>query len=142
MTPMGNVPVLPALGDTVLAWGWPVVGAPSDPTAWTVALLAAGMLLGLLSVAGLVHRSRRHHSGIFRRLAQALGLGRRQQRLLVVMARRSRIGSPAALLVSRGCFDYAARCGRRAPRPEVAALRRQLFDAGAGPGQPRDNQAA
>ena len=68
----------------------------------------------------------------YRRLGRALGLARRDRRLVWHVAREARLPCPASLLISAGCFDHAAR--RSISRPgrsqRLAAIRRRVFESG------------
>lgn len=76
-------------------------------------LLAAGLVLAMvlaLAAVGLLSLTRRdriRQGPTMRRLCRALGLDTPQRRRLEHMAVKTGVRCPAALLISRGCFDIA-----------------------------------
>lgn len=96
-----------------------------------VAGLVIAMALALLAVGvlSLVRRDHIRQGPTMRRLCRALGLDTPQRRLLEQLAVKTGVRCPAALLISRGCFDTA----HRRYRPQGVALqqlhriRRRIF---------------
>jgi hypothetical protein len=63
-----------------------------------------------------------------RRLGRRLGLSHADRRTLRAIARRAGMPGPAPLIISRGCFDRAARQYRGRDPQQVGRLRRRIFD--------------
>ncbi len=76
-----------------------------------VAGLVIAMALALVAVGvlSLVRRDHVRQGPTMRRLCRALGLDTPQRRLLEQLAGKTGVRCPAALLISRGCFDTAHR---------------------------------
>ncbi len=95
-------------------------------------LLVLGVSLGAWVVMRMRSQDRLRQGPAYRRLSRALGLGRRDRTLVWLVAREARLPCPASLLISRGCFDHAAR--RSVSRPgrsrRLAAIRRRVFQSG------------
>lgn len=103
----------------------------ADPMLWGMAAAAVGA--AILAAVVIVRRRRdlAVHGPTWRRLAQRLRLSSEQRHLLRTLARHVGQTNPAALVISRGCFDRAVQ--RSYPRPRkvpvtVRALRRELFE--------------
>ncbi len=96
-----------------------------------VAGLVIAMALALLAVGvlSLLRRDRLRQGPTTRRLCRALGLDTPQRRLLEQLAVKTGVRCPAALLISRGCFDTAHR--RYAPQgvelQQLNRIRRRVF---------------
>ena len=96
-----------------------------------VAGLVIAMALGLVTVGvlSLVRRDHVRQGPTMRRLCRALALGAPQRRLLENMAMKTGVRCPAALLISRGCFDTAHR--RYRPHgvelQQLNRIRRRVF---------------
>ncbi len=95
-------------------------------------LLVLGVALGAWVVMRMRSQDRLRQGPAYRRLSRALGLGRRDRTLVWLVAREARLPCPASLLISRGCFDHAAR--RSVSRPgrsrRLAAIRQRVFESG------------
>lgn len=81
------------------------------------------------------HGASSGHLGSYRRIARGIGLTGGQRRVLRRLARHAGLDAPAALLVSRGCFEHAVEVAS-SPTTEVDALRRTIFGSGDGPHEP------
>ncbi|MEE9129110.1 MAG: hypothetical protein V3T84_03765 [Phycisphaerales bacterium] len=98
-------------------------------------LLAAGLVfamalaLGAVGLLSLARRDRIRQGPTMRRLCRALGLDTAQRRLLEQLAVNTGVRCPAALLISRGCFDTAHR--RYVPQgvelQQLNRIRRRVF---------------
>ncbi len=77
--------------------------------------LVAGMVIAMalalvaVGVLSLVRQDQVRQGPTMRRLCRALGLDTPQRRLLEQLAGNTGVRCPAALLISRGCFDTAHR---------------------------------
>ena len=110
-----------------------VLGEPLWSTQYR--LLAAGLVfamalaLGAVGLLSLVRRDRIQQGPTMRRLCRGLGLDTAQQRLLQQLAFKTGVRCPAALLISRGCFDTAHR--RYRPQgvelQQLDRIRRRVF---------------
>ncbi len=99
-------------------------------------LLAAGLVFAMalaLAAVGLLSLARRdriRQRPTMRRLCTVLGLDMAQRRLLEHLAVKTGVRCPAALLISRGCFDTAHR--RYGPQgvelQQLNRIRRRIFD--------------
>jgi len=99
-------------------------------------LLAAGVVfamalaLGAVGLLSLIRRDHIRQGPTMRRLCRALGLDTPQRRLLEQLAVKTGVRCPAALLISRGCFDTAHR--RYGPQgvelQQLNRIRRRVFD--------------
>ncbi|MCH7904776.1 MAG: hypothetical protein IH944_09455 [Armatimonadetes bacterium] len=104
----------------------------SGQNRFLVAGLVIAMALGLVTVGvlSLVRRDHVRQGPTMRRLCRALGLETPQRRLLGQLAAKTGVRCPAALLISRGCFDTAHR--RYAPQgvelQQLNRIRRRVFD--------------
>lgn len=107
------------------------------PALWlTQGRLAALLLLAIAvaamagAVLSLRHRDAERQGPAVRALARQLGLDPQERRVVVRVAARAHVHAPAALLVSRGCFDAAiARAGVAGADAEcMRRVRRRLFD--------------
>jgi hypothetical protein len=103
-------------------------------------LWAAGLLLvGILLLARTLRRAWRHdklrYGAATRQLCRASSLTREDVRLARRLAKAADLPHLASLLISRGCFDYAA--GRLAAddaeAERISALRRRVFEEAAAP---------
>jgi hypothetical protein len=106
-----------------------VENLPLDPLNVAVGglMIAVAMSMGAVALLSLGRRDRAQLGPTMRRLCRALGVARRDRRLIRDLARRA--GAPgAALLVSRGCFDRAAVEAATPEHARLAALRRRLFE--------------
>ncbi len=92
-------------------------------------LVAQGLALALIAVVSLVRIDRRRDGPAFRALSGALGLSPASCRLLARAARRAGLGSDAACLVSRGCFEHVLRRARLsdAERRSLQAIGTSVF---------------
>ena len=92
-----------------------------------LAFVAGATVLALTAAASLVMRDRARLGPTNRRICRALRV-RRGDRILLSRVAPRRL--PAAVLISRGCFDAAV--GRYDPGPDearrLAALRRRVFE--------------
>ncbi len=97
-----------------------------------VAGLVIAMALGIVTVGvlSLVRRDHVRQGPTMRRLCRALDLDALHRRLLENMAMKTGVRCPAALLISRGCFDTAHR--RYRPQgvelQQLNRIRRRIFD--------------
>jgi hypothetical protein len=101
-----------------------------DPRVIGAALVIAGLAMAGLVIWRRIRQDRRRHGPILRRACRELRLSWLQRHLLIAMARAGRVGSPVALLISRGCFDHAMAAYRaRRPdlRPRMLAVRQTVF---------------
>ncbi len=107
-------------------------GSGTSSAVWGGVLVVLGVLLGAWVVMRMRSRDRLRQGPAYRRLGRALGLGRRDRRLVWHVAREARLRCPAALLVSSGCFDHAARRSllRRGRSQRLAAIRQLVFESG------------
>lgn len=96
----------------VTAWlteGGPPAAGRAEAAIWiALALAALAAFTVAAAIVSLRRRDRAVHGPALRRLAAGLGVSPRQRRLLVRIARASRLPHAGSLLVSRGCFDDAA----------------------------------
>ena len=96
-----------------------------------VAGLVIAMAMGLVAIGvlSLVRRDHVRQGPTMRRLCRALGLDTPQRRLLEQLAGKTGVRCPAALLISRGCFDTAHR--RYRPQgvelQQLHRIRRRIF---------------
>ncbi|MCH7849712.1 MAG: hypothetical protein IIB53_15295 [Planctomycetes bacterium] len=92
-----------------------------------IAMALAVVAVGVLS---LVRHDQVRQGPTMRRLCRALGLDTPQRRLLEQLAGKTDVRCPAALLISRGCFDTAHR--RYRPQgvelQQLNRIRRRVFD--------------
>lgn len=104
-------------------------GLSIDPVILASVLGTIGLALAIASILSAVRRDRRMCGPTWRALCQSLGVTARQRRLLARIARRARMRSPASLLISRGCFEFATRYGPHRPghRAQLAAVRQTVF---------------
>jgi len=99
---------------------------------FVVAGLVIAMALALVTVGGLslLSRDRIRQGPTMRRLCRTLALDTPQRRLLEQLAGKTGVRCPAALLISRGCFDTAHR--RYKPQgtelQHLNRIRRRVFD--------------
>lgn len=97
-----------------------------------VAGLVIAMALALVTVGvlSLVRRDHVRQGPTMRRLCRAVGLDTAQRRLLEQLAVKTGVRCPAALLISRGCFDTAHRCYK--PQgielQQLHSIRQRIFD--------------
>ena len=97
------------------------------------AILLAAIVIAAAAVAAaavaLFRRDRRRHGPTVRRLCRGLGLRLDQRRLLARVARAGDLPHAGGVLLSRGCFDAAARryAARLGPEPRLADLRSRIF---------------
>ncbi len=93
-------------------------------------VIAMAMALLAVGVLSLVRRDHVRQGPTMRRLCRALGLDTPQRRLLEQLAGKTGVRCPAALLISRGCFDTAQR--RYGPEPaeaqQLQSIRQRIFD--------------
>jgi hypothetical protein len=103
----------------------------TNPLVWSGVLGTLGAAAGLLAVADIRRRRAAAQTAAFHALSAEAGLSRGDRLLLRRLAWRARVPVPAALLVSRGCFDFASRCGDLSPpqRERAAIIRRRVFGA-------------
>ncbi len=97
-----------------------------SPSGFALILGGAGAMLTSAVAYSLLSRDRSRHGAAFREICRAFSLERRHRRALLAAAETLDDPSPAALLVSRGCFETALR--RLRPDREMRAL---LDDVGA-----------
>jgi hypothetical protein len=105
----------------------------TNPLLLGLLMAAVGAFLGALAARDLLRRRAAMQAGVFRHLALKLGLGWSDRRLVRRAALHAGVPSPAALLISRGCFDFAAqRCGDVSERDlkRLNVIRRQVFADG------------
>ena len=97
---------------------------------WSVAITAVGAAIAAWLIVGLIRRDRARQGSITRRLARSLGISPRQLRLLISVSRAAHLPNTGCLLISRGCFDAAARryTGRFGRADRLRAIRRTVFD--------------
>ena len=101
-----------------------------------LAILLVAIVIAAAALAGAVvavfRRDRRRHGPAVRRLCRGLGLRLDQRRLLQRVARAADQPHVGGVLLSRGCFDAAARryTARRGREPRLADLRSRIFSAG------------
>ena len=92
-------------------------------------VIAMAMALVTVGVLSLVRRDHVRQGPTMRRLCRALGLDTPQRRLLEQLAVKTGVHCPAALLISRGCFDTAHR--RYRPQgvelQQLHRIRRRIF---------------
>lgn len=98
-----------------------------------ILLTGLGVLLTALvgwSADRIVKRDRKHHGPTRRMFCRRLGLTGSQQRRLESIARQAGLPGAVSMLISRGCFDWAVSrvAVPRQLRPELAAIRRRVFD--------------
>ncbi len=93
-------------------------------------VIAMAMALVAVGVLSLVRRDHVRQGPTMRRLGRALGLDAPQRRLLEQLAVKTGVRCPAALLISRGCFDTAHR--RYKPQgvelQQLQSVRQRIFD--------------
>ena len=98
-------------------------------------ILGTGLGVLLTALTGwtadrMVRLDRRRHGPTRRLVCRELGLSGRQQRRLESIALQVGLPGAVSMLISRGCFDWAV--SRAAVpqqlRPELAAIRRRVFD--------------
>ncbi len=129
MTIVGLIQVVgPKVGLTFAVLGEPLWSTQNR-------LLAAGLIfamalaLAAVGLLSLVRRDRIRQGPTMRRLCRALGLDTPQRRLLEQVADKTGVRCPAALLISRGCFDTAHR--RYGPQgvelQQLNRIRRRVF---------------
>ena len=83
----------------------PVAGATQVVGIWVASVGATLLAIGFTAV---IRHDCARHGPVFRHLARGLGLGHGERRLLYQVARIG--GVPAgSLLITRGCFDAAAK---------------------------------
>jgi hypothetical protein len=99
-------------------------------------ILGTGMGVLLTALAGwsgdrMVRLDRKRHGPTRRMVCRELGLNRHQQRRLESIARQAGLPGAASMLISRGCFNWAVSnvAVPRQFRPELAAVRKRVFDA-------------
>ncbi len=92
-------------------------------------VIAMAMALVAIGVLSLVRRDHVRQGPTMRRLCRALDLDAPHRRLLENMAMKTGVRCPAALLISRGCFDTAHR--RYRPQgvelQQLHRIRRRIF---------------
>ena len=102
-----------------------------------VALVLGGLgaMLTTAVAFSFLLRDRDRHGAAFRQCCRTFGLSRRHRRALIDAAATLDAPSPAALLVSQGCFETALRrlAPSRADRATLDEVARRVFDA-SGPG--------
>jgi len=94
-------------------------------------LMVVGLLIGAISLSGLLRRDDWAHGRLFRSVCRELGIRSTDRRLLRAMARSANLPTAVSLLLSRGCFDYAVRlhlASRSAARDRIARLREMIFE--------------
>ncbi|MCH8315827.1 MAG: hypothetical protein IIA64_07625 [Planctomycetes bacterium] len=93
-------------------------------------VIAMAVALVTVGVLSLVRRDHVRQGPTMRRLCRALGLDTPHRRLLENMAMKTGVRCPAALLISRGCFDTAHR--RYKPQgveaQQLQSVRQRIFD--------------
>lgn len=111
-------------------WEDGLSGVSSGMLAAVLLVLGVGLLAWVVSSMRSQDRLRRGPA--YRRLSRTLGLGRADRRLLWHMAREAGSPCPAALLISSGCFDHAARryISRRGRSRRLTEIRRLVFESG------------
>ena len=93
-------------------------------------VIAMAVALVTVGVLSLVRRDHVRQGPTLRRLCRALELDAPHRRLLENMAMKTGVRCPAALLISRGCFDTAHRCYK--PQgielQQLHSIRQRIFD--------------
>jgi hypothetical protein len=99
-------------------------------------LLCAGFAAALLAWYLVVARPRDRARGgpLVRALTRSLGVDAAQRRFLNRVARSARLPNAGCLLISRGCFDHAARrfTGHADDARRLREIRRIVFGADGG----------
>lgn len=97
---------------------------------WSWMLATAGMLLAAWAMWSLVRRDRAALGPANRRVCAGMGIGRRERRLLHRVARAAGMRHVAALLISEGCYEYAAGHYARShgSGEKLRELRARIFD--------------
>ena len=91
-------------------------------------MIAMALALITVSTISLVRRDRARHGPTYRRLCRALRIPVSDRRLLRRIARSIDVPCAASLLVSRGCFDAAAKRQGREVSRRLAAVRGRVFE--------------
>ncbi len=126
------IPALATMSPLDLSWLEPDGAVASG---FGRAILLAAIVIAAAAVAAAVvavfRRDRRRHGPTVRRLCRGLGLRLDQRRLLARVARAGDQPHAGGVLLSRGCFDAAARryAARLGPEPRLADLRSRIFSA-------------
>lgn len=126
------IPALATMSPLDLSWLEPD-GAVASGFGGAI-LLAAIVIAAAAAAAAVVavfRRDRLRHGPTVRRLCRGLGLRLDQRRLLERVARAADQPHAGGVLLSRGCFDAAARryAARLGPEPRLADLRSRIFGA-------------
>jgi len=114
----------------------PLIPGLSGEILFAAVLAAPGAVLAAWLMLTALRRDRARGGPGERVLARSLRLSREHLRILRRAARAADLPNAACLLISRGCFDfaaerYAARGGDPAP---LQGLRRKLYDSVVGEG--------
>jgi len=99
-------------------------------TMWAVLLAGAGAAMLAWVIVAAIRRDRARQGPAVRFLARSLGLSAGQRRLLEHVARAAGLSNAGSLLISRGCFDRAAKryMGRFGRPEDLHILRRRVFE--------------
>lgn len=129
MTIVGLIQVAgPKVGLTFAALSGPLWSTP-DRLLGAGLVLAMALALAAVGLLSLTRRDRIRQGPTMRRVCRALGLDTPQRRLLEQLAFKTGVRCPAALLISRGCFDNAQK--RYAPQGvelrQLNRIRRRVF---------------
>lgn len=105
----------------------------SLPMGTVITIVGLGLLASVVAamVTAWSTVDRRRHGPTIRRLSREMGLGRRDLLLLDRVARVAGRAHAGSLLISRGCFDHAARgfVHRHGQAARLRSIRSSLFDA-------------
>ncbi len=111
-----------------------LTGGSVEPRSWALMIAVVGVLAIVIAIADLLRRDRVGGHLTARLMAQAIGIDRRELRLLSTLARGAAFPSPCCLMISRGCFDRAVQKTRtQLDQSVIAHLRRRLFGESAEP---------
>ena len=96
---------------------------------WLPAVMCVGASALAWAIVAALRRDRARHGPAVRRLATGLWISAARRRLLHRVARAAGLSGPGSLLISRGCFDRAAKRypARPGERERLHAIRRALF---------------
>jgi len=111
------------------AFAGETIWAIGSPLLWAMVLAAVGAAGSAWALLSLVRHDRAAGGAVNRHVMAALGLAAADRRFISRMARLAGLTQPAAVLISEGCFDFAAR--RLTPTSAQAArarlIRRKVF---------------